>query len=208
LTCIYIRFNQKTSIAALTYDDSHDLHQRQSPLHPAGFAGYIAFGAMNTQVAALALSHFDGLRAALDTVAREKRFLAFTEAPPASETHAFYQNILVNDHSHFVALVNGKVAGWCDVLPTHGQARRHVGILGIGLVPQARRRGIGRLLIQAALSKARSKGLLRIELTVRVDNLNAKVLYESVGFKTEGTCAQALLIDGEFHDTYAMALLQ
>jgi ribosomal protein S18 acetylase RimI-like enzyme len=162
---------------------------------------------MNTQVAPLASSHFEGLRLVLDVVAREKRYLAFTEAPPPEEAYSFYQNILTNDHSHFVALIDGEVSGWCDVLPTHGQARRHVGILGMGLVPFARRRGIGHLLIQAAIAKAQSKGLSRIELTVRVDNVNAKALYERVGFKTEGLNVRSFLVDGGFYDAFAMALL-
>ena len=177
-------------------------------MYPPGFAVYITFGVMNIQVAPLATSHFGGLRLALDTVAREKRYLAFTEAPSPSDAYGFYQGILTNDHSHFVALIDGEVSGWCDVLPTHGQARRHVGTLGIGLLPSARHRGIGYLLIQAAISKAQSKGLSRIELTVRVDNANAKALYERVGFKTEGLNVRSFLIDGAFYDAYAMALLQ
>ena len=163
---------------------------------------------MNIQVAPLAPSHFEGLRSVLDIVAREKRYLAFTEAPPPNEAYSFYQDVLAGDHAHFVALVDGAVSGWCVVLPTRGQARKHVGILGMGLVPPARGKGIGLLLIQAAIAKAQSKGLSRIELTVRVDNVNAKALYERVGFKTEGLNVRAFQVDGEFHDVYAMALVQ
>ena len=54
----------------------------------------------------------------------------------------------------------------------------------------------------------RSKGLSRIELTVRTDNLNAKALYERMGFVTEGLNKQAFRIDGEFYDTHSMALLR
>ena len=35
-------------------------------------------------------------------------------------------------------LAFGEVVGWCDILPTLGEARRHVGVLGIGVIPGAR----------------------------------------------------------------------
>ena len=78
----------------------------------------------------------------------------------------------------------------------------------MGLVPPARHKGIGHLLIQAAIAKGQSKGLSRIELTVRVDNVNAKALYERVGFMIEGLNVRSFLVDGEFYDAYAMALVQ
>lgn len=168
----------------------------------------MAFGIMSSEIVPLAESHFEGVRLALDAVAREKRYLAFIQAPRPEHAYAFYRNILQNDLCHFVALLNGKVVGWCDVLPTHGEARAHVGVFGIGLISSARHQGIGALLTQAALTKAWSKGYLRIELSVRTDNLNAKALYERMGFKVEGVNKNAFLIDGTFYDSYSMALLR
>ena len=121
---------------------------------------------------------------------------------------AFYRNIVDNDLCHFVALLDGVVVGWCDVLPTHGEARAHVGTLGMGLVAKARHIGIGAKLMDATLSKAWRKGFSRIELTVRTDNANAKALYERVGFTVEGLNRNAFFVDGKFYDTYSMALLR
>ncbi len=163
---------------------------------------------MNPEIVPLAESHFEGVRQALDVVAREKRYLAFTQAPAMEEAYAFYRNILQDDLCLYVALVSGKVVGWCDVLPTRGEARAHIGIFGIGLVGSARHQGIGALLTQAALTKAWSKGYSRIELSVRTDNLNAKALYERMGFRVEGLNKNAFLIDGMFYDSYSMALLR
>lgn len=163
---------------------------------------------MSAEIAPLAESHFEGLRCALDIVAREKRYLAFIQAPPPEQAYAFYRNIVTNDLCQYVALVDGVVVGWCDVLPARGEARAHVGILGMGLVPSARGRGIGQTLMQAALAKAWAKGYSRIELTVRTDNLRAKALYERMGFKTEGLNQRAFFIDGKFYDSYSMALLR
>ncbi len=111
-------------------------------------------------IAPLAEAHFEALHAVLDTVAREKRFLAFTEAPPLADSVALCRGLLSGDAAASVALVDGQVAGWCDVLTAHGQACAHVGMLGIGL---------------------------------RTDNLNAKALYERLGFECRGRVAPIAL---------------
>ncbi|MBT2305433.1 GNAT family N-acetyltransferase [Variovorax paradoxus] len=163
---------------------------------------------MNLSIEPVSEAHFAGLRAALDTVAREKRFLAFTQAPPVEQALDFYRSIIANGGCQMVALLDGQVAGWCDVLPSHGQARSHVGILGIGLVPSARHLGIGAKLMQATIAAAWAKGMTRIELTVRADNTNAKALYERLGFEVEGLLRRAFRVDGEYFDSYSMALLR
>lgn len=163
---------------------------------------------MNLVIAPASESYFEGMLHVLDTVAREKRFLAFLQAPPIEETFAFYRNIVANDLCQVIAIEDGVVVGWCDVLPTHGEARAHVGTLGIALLPHVRHRGIGAKLMEAAIAQAWAKGLARIELTVRTDNANAKALYERFGFVVEGTLRHAFLVDGEFFDSYAMALLR
>ncbi|MBS0342618.1 MAG: GNAT family N-acetyltransferase [Proteobacteria bacterium] len=161
---------------------------------------------MDLIIEPVAPQHFDGLRRALDAVAREKRFLAFTEAPPEADCRAFYSSIVANGWCQMVALLGGAVVGWCDVLPTHGQARAHVGTLGIGLVASARRRGIGQKLMKAAIEAAWRTGLTRIELTVRADNPVAKSLYERMGFVVEGHHPRSFRVDGVYADSYSMAL--
>ena len=163
---------------------------------------------MNLEIVPLAEPHFGRLREVLDSVAREKRFLAFTQAPPPEQAFAFYRNIVLEDWVASVAFAEGELVGWCDVLPTHGQARSHIGILGIGLIASARHRGIGRPLIEHAIARAWAQGLSRIELSVRSDNGNAKALYERVGFKTEGLNERAFRIDGSYYDAISMALLR
>jgi GNAT superfamily N-acetyltransferase len=49
----------------------------------------------------------------------------------------------------------------------------------------ARRSGLGRALIEAALERARERGCRRIELDVNEDNAAARALYEACGFQTE-----------------------
>lgn len=162
---------------------------------------------MTITIARLAEPHFEQLRAVLDEVAREQRFLALFEAPPPEEAFAFYRALITQGQCH-VALQGTSVVGWCDIQPAFGQARKHIGVLGMGLLPGLRRRGIGTRLLSAAVSTAWSRGLGRIELTVREDNANAKALYERLGFVEEGIKRQSMLVAGRYYDCYAMALLR
>ena len=140
-------------------------------------------------------------------IAREQRFLAFLEAPSKEESFAFYRKIVVQDYPAFVALYGELVAGWCDVLPLSGGARAHIGTLGIGLVPEARQLGLGAQLLAACIDKARSRGITRIELTVRADNHNARALYQRFGFCVEATQVRGFRIADAYVDCHSMALL-
>jgi putative acetyltransferase len=156
----------------------------------------------------LAQQHFEGVRAALDAVARERRFLAFTEAPTRRQSFAFYRSIIAGNGWQYVAVAGGQVLGWCDVLRQHGQARTHAGTLGIGLIATARHQGIGEQLMRTTIARALQNGITRIELTVRVDNGNARALYERLGFVHEGRMHRAFRIDGVYYDSDAMALVR
>lgn len=84
---------------------------------------------------------------------------------------------------------------------------QHCGVLGMGLLPDRRGRGLGRELMRRTIEAARAFGLARVELTVRDDNAPAKALYRELGFEVEGRKACALRVDGVFHDLIMMALL-
>lgn len=143
----------------------------------------------------------------LDVVARERRYLAFLEAPPIEQTRKFVLNVIEQGYPQFVAVAAGEVVGWCDVLPKPRPIYAHSGVLGIGLLPLMRGKGIGMRLIRQALEAARSFGFSRVELTVRENNQVAITLYEKVGFKMEGLMRRAALIDGAYENVALMALL-
>jgi RimJ/RimL family protein N-acetyltransferase len=116
---------------------------------------------------------------------------------------------LATGFPHFVAVDDSdKVVGWCDVSPVFGHSRAHIGLLGIALLPEARRRDSAHCSCKRPSTRSWVRGLTRIQLAVRADNLNAKALYERFGFEHEGTCRRATLIDGIYHDAHAMALLR
>jgi len=118
----------------------------------------------------------------LDLVARERRYLSFSEAPPLESTRAFVLDMIAHGYPQLVARVDGEVVGWCDVTPKSGPIDARIGILGMGLLPQYRHQGIGSQLMVRALADARAFGFFRVELTVYRSNANAIRLYEKAGF--------------------------
>jgi ribosomal protein S18 acetylase RimI-like enzyme len=151
--------------------------------------------------------HIAGCNAALDVVAREGKYLVFLEAPPIESTRAFISHSIANRHPHFVALDGERVVGWCDITPRDRPAARHGGVLGIGILPAWRGRGLGRRLMERALQAARTFPLARVELSVRADNDRAIALYRKIGFEVEGRRRRTTLVDGVYYDDIIMALL-
>jgi ribosomal protein S18 acetylase RimI-like enzyme len=149
----------------------------------------------------------EGFYAALDVVCRERIYLAFQETPPIEMTREFVRTNIAKGHPQLVAMEGDRIAGWCDVTPQARATMRHSGVLGIGLLPAYRGRGLGERLIRETIEAARAFGFSRVELSVRHDNVRAQTLYRNVGFQVEGQKRRALLVDGIFYDLVIMALL-
>jgi len=162
---------------------------------------------MEVKITRISAEYVEGFHRAMDFVARERKYLAFLEAPPLDSTREFVMNNIAKGYPQFVAVAGGEVVGWCDVIPKSRPIHAHSGVLGMALLPPFRGRGHGAALIQATLSEARRIGLVRFELTVHSDNERAIALYERVGFKKEGTLKDAALVDGHYKDVILMAIV-
>ena len=151
-------------------------------------------------------THVPGYHAALDAVARERRYLAFLQAPPLDQSAQFVQWLGTGAGLHYVAITaEDTVVGWCDVVRHPHEGFTHVGQLGMGVLGGYRRRGVGRQLLQAALDGGRAIGLRRLELEVFRSNAAAVLLYESFGFQHEGAKRDARILDGITDDVLIMA---
>lgn len=159
------------------------------------------------EIVRISAEHIESFHGTLDSVARERRYLAMLEAPPLDVLRSFVQDNITRGHSQFVVLSEGEVVGWCDVLPNLRPIHAHVGVLGMGLLPPYRGQGFGRRLLQRTLDAARANGLSRVELRVRQDNANAIALYRKIGFASEGMQRNACKIDGRYENLILMALL-
>jgi RimJ/RimL family protein N-acetyltransferase len=159
------------------------------------------------RIVPIAEEHVEGFRAVFDSVARERRYLAMVEAPPIQEVRKYVAGNIAADVPHFVALAGEEIVGWCDASPKPRETLKHSLVLGMGVVHPYRARGIGSDLLEAVLRKAKQRGFARVELTVRVDNDPAKKLYTKFGFAVEGLCRRYMFVDGEYKDSYLMAVL-
>jgi ribosomal-protein-alanine N-acetyltransferase len=100
---------------------------------------------------------------------------------PESWTRAGYRSELSDTrHRYYLAAEDddGTLLGWAGLMVVAEDAQ----ILTVGVVPAARRRGIGQGLLDAMLDEAKRRGALAVFLEVRADNDAAQALYRRNGF--------------------------
>lgn len=161
----------------------------------------------NITIVPIAAQHIESFHSALDSVAREKKYLTMLEAPPLPRTHAFVSDMIKNGNPQIVAILKNEVVGWCDISRHHFPSHAHRGSLGMGITIPYRGQGLDRKLIETALAQAQQTNFKRVELSVYADNLPAIALYEKVGFVREGVVQCAAHINGKYLDAISMALL-
>ncbi|NMO17208.1 GNAT family N-acetyltransferase [Pyxidicoccus fallax] len=142
------------------------------------------------------------------------------ELPPDAATFADQREragLTKQDGSAFPLVVEGEggaLLGEASILRIGYRMLRHVGVLGIGVHPEAQGLGVGRLLMRHLLQWVRAhrdadgQRVLRVELHVRADNARAIALYRALGFTHEGTRRAFLRADdGTLVDDFLMGLL-
>ena len=82
----------------------------------------------------------------------------------------------------------------------------HVAQVGTFLVPEWRRRGVGRVLFGTTETFARSVGYSKMIVQVRASNIPAKAFYQRLGFRACGRLARQVRIDGVEDDEILMEL--
>jgi len=90
------------------------------------------------------------------------------------------------DAAVFVAVDGDEIVGRLSVARDPHPASSHVADLGLIVAATHRRRGIGRRLLETAVSWARGAGVRKLELHVFPWNGPAIQLYETFGFVREG----------------------
>jgi ribosomal protein S18 acetylase RimI-like enzyme len=149
--------------------------------------------------------HIDGFHRCLDIVSKERRYLAFLEAPPIEQARQFVEGNIAAGIPQYVALFAGDVVGWCDIRPKKLPGFEHVGVLGMGVHPEHRGRGLGRSLMDATLRAAQKAGVQRVELEVFASNVPAIALYLRSGFVIEGCKRRTRYLDEKYDDLILMA---
>jgi hypothetical protein len=85
-------------------------------------------------ISPIAVAHAASFHSCLDTVAREKQYLAQVEALPLDKIETFVRENVANDSVQFVALDGARVVGWADIFPAWPYAVSHCGTLGMGSI--------------------------------------------------------------------------
>ena len=100
----------------------------------------------------------------------------------------------------------GKLVGSSGLFTNRQRKRAHrVYIWGVYVTPAARRQGVARAIMLAALDIARSwPGVTSAGLSVSVRSTGARALYESLGFVAWGTEPECLSLDGTLIDEVHM----
>ncbi|MDH6129333.1 ribosomal protein S18 acetylase RimI-like enzyme [Kitasatospora sp. GP82] len=107
---------------------------------------------------------------------------------------------------YLVAELDGLVVGYIRrVPPTPLPSNQHIRqIQGFAVLPEARGRGIGRILLDAVVAAARADGIRRMTLRVLGRNAPAQRLYERAGFTVDGVLPGEFFLDGEYVDDVLM----
>jgi ribosomal protein S18 acetylase RimI-like enzyme len=79
-------------------------------------------------------------------------------------------------------------------------------VKGLAVDPARQGEGVGAALLDAAIDRARERGVRRLVLRVLSGNTPARHLYESRGFKVEGSVGEAFLLEGSYVDDLTMGL--
>ena len=85
------------------------------------------------------------------------------------------------------------------MMEPHPKASHRVWVWGMYVQPAFRRRGIGRALMEAVLSHARSlSGVTQVNLSASATMPAAQALYRAVGFRVWGEEPRAMRLDGRY----------
>ncbi|RFA11273.1 ribosomal-protein-alanine N-acetyltransferase [Subtercola boreus] len=77
-----------------------------------------------------------------------------------------------------------ELSGYAGLMSARGAS--DADIQTIAVAPDARRQGLGRLMMEALIAEAVSRGARRLFLEVRADNPGAQTLYDDLGFAPIG----------------------
>ena len=111
-----------------------------------------------------------------------------------------------DNEAMLVCLVEGKLAGNCQISWSKGLKTRHRASVAIALLQEFWGQGIGTKFFQELIRIAEeNENILQMELEFVEGNVRARALYEKMGFRITGVCPDAIrLKDGRLLNEYSM----
>jgi ribosomal protein S18 acetylase RimI-like enzyme len=107
----------------------------------------------------------------------------------AGERAAFWRDVLEQEHSVLVCVDEGKVFGFCSLIPSRDEdaaERSTAEIASLYVRAASWRRGVGSALCASAFDLAQAAGFSAVTLWVLAENRAARGFYEKVGFEPDG----------------------
>jgi len=114
-------------------------------------------------------------------------------------------DFLKNPRSNiFVAEKDERLVGYLQAIGRTARRIRHVVSINIAILQAYTGQGFGGRLFGATEEWARQTGIIRLDLSVMVNNIPAQKLYQKLGFVREGIKRGSMFVDGEYIDEYYM----
>ncbi len=125
---------------------------------------------------------------------------------PEGEKALFDRVNTSDNEAMLICLVDGKVAGNCNIGWSRHLKTRHRATIGIALLKEFWNQGIGTRLLQELIRIAEANpDILQMELDFIEGNARARALYEKMGFRIAGVRPNAIrLKDGSLLNEYFM----
>ncbi len=120
---------------------------------------------------------------------------------------ALFDRVNASDHeAMLVCLVEGRIAGNCNIVWSNGIKVRHRASVAIALLREYWNQGIGTRMFQELIRIAETnENILQMELDFVEGHSRARALYEKMGFRITGVRPNAIrLKDGALLNEYSM----
>ncbi|MEZ4517379.1 MAG: N-acetyltransferase family protein [Chloroflexota bacterium] len=111
------------------------------------------------------------------------------------------------DHHHrqdcrLVAVRGDQVIGWAALTPVSSrQVYCGVAELSVYVAPDARRQGVGRMLLSEMVTCSEANGVWMLQATVFPENEASLFLHQAVGFRVVGRREHIACLHGQWRDT-------
>ncbi|MEA5391286.1 GNAT family N-acetyltransferase [Cyanobium gracile UHCC 0139] len=106
---------------------------------------------------------------------------------PADVRAFLHQRLTQGDSVLFIAAADGRAVGFTQLYPSFSSvSMARIFILNdLFVLPEARRSGVARLLLDAAVRHGREAGAIRLSLSTALTNTAAQALYASAGWERD-----------------------
>ena len=146
----------------------------------------------------------------INTLSKEQTYILFQGEQLTIEYESRYVEGFIDkaEHHQGVKLLvfhENQLIGVADVT-MKDKAESHIGVFGIMIVPEWRKKGIGKFLMQKILEEAKKNipQLQILTLGVFASNSIAKKMYEKMGFMEYGMLPRGLQRKGKLDDHFYM----